>query len=434
MTDREWLARLEWFGIKLGLDTIGALVAALDHPERAYPVVHVAGTNGKGSVVAMLERVLRASGHRTGRYTSPHLVHLEERFAVDGEPVDPAELDRALSVVRRAVDSRALAHPDLPEPTYFEVTTAAAFEVFRRAAVDVAVVEVGLGGRFDATNVVSPVLSVITSVDFDHEVHLGRTLAAIAAEKAGIIKAGVPVVAGPLGSDALDVVSRTASAAGAPLHLVAEECRVEARSVGDGCREATFHTSRRTYGPVRLALRGDYQVGNAAIAVLAAEHLSDAGVTVHPDAIVTGLADARWPGRLEVITIGDRRITIDGAHNAAGAEALAAYLREAHPDGVPVVFGVMADKAIDAMIEAIAPLARPLVLTNAPGRRAATAEDLASRARRVMPSDLVLAVPDVGGALDIAWRHQRDIVVAGSLYLAGDVIARLDAETKRRRE
>ena len=153
MTEREWLARLEWFGIKLGLETIGELTTALGHPERAYPVVHVAGTNGKGSVVAMIERALRASNLRTGRYTSPHLVKLEERFAVDGRSVEPAELDRALAVVRGAVDARASAHPELPEPTYFEVTTAAAFEIFRSHHVDVAVVEVGLGGRFDATNV-----------------------------------------------------------------------------------------------------------------------------------------------------------------------------------------------------------------------------------------------------------------------------------------
>jgi len=434
MTDREWLARLEWFGIKLGLDTIGALAAALGHPDHAYPVVHVAGTNGKGSVVAMLERAIRASGRRTGRYTSPHLVRLEERFAIDGVPVEPAELDRALSIVRRAAESRALADPHLPAPTYFEVTTAAAFEVFRSAAVDVAVIEVGLGGRFDATNVVSPVLSVITSIDFDHEAHLGRTLGAIAGEKAGIIKPGVPVVVGPVGSEALDVVSRTAAAAGAPLHLVTEECRVEARSLGSGRREATFRTRRGTYGPVVLALRGNYQVANAAIAVVAADRLSELGLAMDPAAVVTGLADARWPGRLDVIEIGDRRITIDGAHNAAGAEALAAYLREAHPEGVPVVFGVMTDKAIDGMIAAIAPLARPLVVTRAPGRRAATAEDLASRARRVMPADCVLEEPDVGRALDTAWRHHRDIVAAGSLYLAGDIIARLDLETTRHRE
>jgi dihydrofolate synthase/folylpolyglutamate synthase len=425
MTDREWLARLEWFGIKLGLDTMGELTAALGHPERAYPVVHVAGTNGKGSVVAMIERALRAANLRTGRYTSPHLVHLEERFAVDGRPVEPAELDEALAVVRRAVDARASADPELPPPTYFEVTTAAAFEILRRHHVDVAVIEVGLGGRFDATNVVLPMLSVITSVDFDHEAHLGTTLAAIAGEKAGIIKPGVPVVAGSLASDALTVVEQTATRLAAPLHQSARECAAQAWPTGDGRQEARFETSRACYGPLTLSLRGAHQVHNAAVAVVALEHLAAAGIPLERDAIVTGLTDAEWPGRLQRVAVGERAVLVDGAHNPSGARALAAYLHETHASGVPIVFGVMADKAIDPMIEALAPFARPLVLTAARGRRATLAADLASRAMRVLPPEQVIAEPDVGRALEIAWRHAPEIVVAGSLYLAGEVLARL---------
>ena len=425
MTEREWLARLEWFGIKLGLDTIAELTAALGHPERAYPIVHVAGTNGKGSVVAMLEGALRASGHRTGRYTSPHLIHLEERFAVDGHPVEPSELDRALLVVRRELAARADRSPDLPEPTYFEATTAAAFEILRAAAVDVAVIEVGLGGRFDATNVVSPVISVITSVDFDHEAHLGTTRAAIAGEKAGIIKPGVPVVVGPLEADALEIVTSTAAGLGSPVHQVDRECQWESRTTGDGRREARFQTARGTYGPVTLGLRGAHQVRNAAVAIVALEQLAAAGLPVAREAIVSGLADADWPGRLQVVTLADRHVTIDGAHNPAGARALADYLREAHPAGLPIVFGVMADKAIDPMIEALAPLARPLVVTDAPGRRAASAAALTVRALRYLTQELVIAEPDIGRALEAAWRHGGEIAVAGSLYLAGNVIARL---------
>ena len=425
MTEREWLARLEWFGIKLGLDTIGDLTAALGHPERAYRVVHVAGANGKGSVVAMIERALRASNLRTGRYTSPHLVHLEERFAVDGRPVEPAELDRALAVVHGVVDARASAHPELPEPTYFEVTTAAAFEIFRSRHVDVAVVEVGLGGRFDATNVVLPMLSVITSIDFDHEAHLGTTLAAIAAEKAGIIKPFVPVVAGSLAGEALEIVEQTAGRVQAPLHQAARECAVQSRATGDGRREARFETPRSSYGPVTLSLRGAHQVDNAGVAVVALEYLAAAGIPLDRGAIVTGLADAHWPGRLQRVTIGERAVIVDGAHNPSGARALADYLRETHESGLPIVFGVMADKAIDPMIEALAPFARPLVVTAPPGRRATPAADLAARAARAMPPERVIAEPDVARALEIAWGHGREIVVAGSLYLAGDVLARL---------
>lgn len=423
--ERDWLARLEWFGIKLGLDTIGELTAALGHPERACPVVHVAGTNGKGSVVAMIERALRAANLRTGRYTSPHLVHLEERFAVDGRPVEPAELDRALAEVRRVVDPRATAHPQLPEPTYFEVTTAAAFDIFRNRQVEIAVVEVGLGGRFDATNVVQPMLSVITSIDFDHEAHLGTTLAAIAGEKAGIIKPRVPVVVGSLDGEALEIVERSAERLEAPLHIAPRECAVESRPADDGRREVRFQTRQSSYGPVTLGLRGAHQVENAAVAVVALEQLAAAGVPVDARAIAVGLAEAEWPGRLQRIAAGDRAAIVDGAHNPSGARALAAYLRETHASGLPIVFGVMADKAVDPMIEALAPLARPLIVTTAPGRRAMPASELACRATRLLAADDVIAESDVARALEIAWRHGREIAVAGSLYLAGDVLARL---------
>ena len=428
MTDREWLARLEWFGIKLGLGTTFELVAALHHPERAYPVLHVAGTNGKGSVVAMIARALEASGRRTGRYTSPHLVHLEERFAVDGTPVSPASLDRALAAVRGAVADRALRQPGTPEPTYFEVTTAAAFEIFRDAEVQVAVVEVGLGGRFDATNVVSPQVTVITSIDFDHEAHLGRTLESIAAEKAGIIKRGVPVVVGPLDAAALAVVTEVARAAGAPMVTTAGSSRVEAAPAAGGRREVVIHTERGRYGPLTLALAGNHQVDNAAVAVLALELLDQRGLHVTTADIVAGLSDLRWPGRLDMRHLGDRSVLVDGAHNPSGARALADYLGEVFPDGLPIVFGVMADKVVEPMLAQLARFARPLVLTRAPGRRAADPETLAAVARSLaLPPDVVVA-PDIGAALDLAWRHGPTIVVAGSLYLAGDVLRRIESD------
>lgn len=425
MTDREWLAGLEWFGIKLGLATIGEIASSLGHPERAYPVIHVAGTNGKGSVAAMVARALQASGRRTGRYTSPHLIQLEERFAIDSEMVSRAEFDRALAAVRRMVDQRGQHHPELPPPTYFEVTTAAAFEIFRAARVEVAVVEVGLGGRFDATNVVSPIVTVITSVDLDHEVHLGTTLEAIAGEKAGIIKPGVPVVVGPLDEGAFSVVSKAASAGRAPMIPFEQACRVGERALGDGRREVVIRTEEATYGPVTLALRGRHQVTNAAVAVLTLEAARRAGLAVTPDDVVTGLRDTRWPARLDLVSVGDRSVLVDGAHNPAGARALAEYLREVSPDGLPIVFGLMADKAAEPMLSALAPLAVPLVVTRAPGRRAADPDALAEIAGRLVPTPSLIVEPDIGRALAAAWRHQPTIVVAGSLYLAGDVLARI---------
>ena len=217
MDSRAWLAHLEQFGIKLGLDTIAAIAGALGHPERACPVLHVAGTNGKGSVSAMVAHALTSSGLVTARYTSPHLVRLEERFAVDGRPVPGASLDTALDQVRNAVGQLQSAGTLTVEPTFFEATTAAGFVLFREAGADIAVVEVGLGGRHDATNIVAPLVTAITSVDFDHEAQLGTTLSSIASEKAGTIKPGVPVVVGPLPEQARAVVETVARERAAPV-------------------------------------------------------------------------------------------------------------------------------------------------------------------------------------------------------------------------
>ena len=218
MSPRERLFALEQFGIKLGLGNITALVEALNRPDRAFPIVHIAGTNGKGSVTAMVERGLRAAGHRTGRYTSPHLAQIEERVAIDGEPVDSETFNRVTSEVLEVVD-RLRASGTLEQlPTFFEATTAMAFEVFRQRHVTAGVIEVGLGGRYDATNVVTPAVTAITSIAFDHERHLGSSLESIAFEKAGIIKAGVPVVVGPMAAEPRRVIDDVARAAGARRH------------------------------------------------------------------------------------------------------------------------------------------------------------------------------------------------------------------------
>ena len=265
MTPLERLFALEQFGIKLGLDNIRTLLAALDHPERAWPSIHIAGTNGKGSVAAMVERGLRAAGLKTGRYTSPHLDRIEERVAIDGQPVDSATFDAVTADVFDAVDRlldeslpRAEAPGEACRPTFFEVSTAIAFEIFRRAQVDVAVVEVGLGGRFDATNVLTPAITAITSIAFDHERHLGHTLSDIAFEKAGIAKPGVPLVIGRLPEEAAARIAKVAHEVGAPL--------VDAHAA----------TTDRKYPPLTLALPGRHQLDNAAVAVAILERWSTA--------------------------------------------------------------------------------------------------------------------------------------------------------------
>lgn len=422
---RAWLTHLEQFGIKLGLETISAMMEALGHPERACPVLHVAGTNGKGSVSAMAAAALTAAGVPCGRYTSPHLIHVEERFAIGGRQVAPASLDAALGAVRDAVERLRAAGTLAVEPTYFEATTAAAFLIFRAAAVRAAVVEVGLGGRFDATNVVRPLVTAITSVDMDHEAQLGPTLAAIAGEKAGTIKRGVPVVVGPLAPEARAAVEQAARAQDAPIVDSHADTRVDA--YGRGRPVVTITTPSAIYGPLRLALAGRHQIANAVVAVRLLETAAVRGLPVDRRAIERGLTEVRWPARLETIDTPRGQAIVDGAHNPAGARALASYLDDVHPGGLPLVFGAMRDKSLEEMLTALAPRARPLVLTHAPGGRAAAPADLAGVLAASHPGMAVLVEPDVGAALELAWDHGRTIAVAGSLYLAGDVLARLGA-------
>jgi dihydrofolate synthase/folylpolyglutamate synthase len=429
MDDRDWLTRLELFGIKLGLDTITAILDDLGRPYQAYPVIHIAGTNGKGSVAAMVSHALAAAGHRTGRYTSPHLVSLEERFAVDGTSVSPDRFDAALARVRDAVTRLTKRGELTVEPTFFEVTTAVAFEIFRNMKVEIAVVEVGLGGRLDATNVVTPVVTAITSIDVDHEAQLGTSIAAIAREKAGIIKPGVPVVVGDLNDEAATVIAAVASTERAPV-VSSASADVRICGAAHGQYELTVRTDRDAqaplprYGPVLLGLRGRHQVGNAVVATLILDRLRGGPVSVDREAVEAGLRDARWPGRLDLVAIDGRTVLVDGAHNPAGAKALASYLSEVHPERLPIVFGVMADKHAREMLAELAPVARPLILTRAPGKRGADPSTLAPMVGGA--SAAIIVEPDIERALAAAWSANEAIAVAGSLYLAGEVYRLLD--------
>jgi dihydrofolate synthase/folylpolyglutamate synthase len=279
MTPLQRLLALEQFGIKLGLDNIRVILAALGHPERAWKSIHIAGTNGKGSVAAMVERGLRAAGLTTGRYTSPHLHRIEERVAIDGQAVDAATFEAVTAHVLDVIDASTMMGALKVPPTFFEVSTAIAFEIFKRAGVDVAVVEVGLGGRFDATNVLSPAITAITSIAFDHERHLGHTLSDIAFEKAGIAKPGVPLVIGRLPPEAASRIAKVARQIEAPIF------------------DAHATTTDRKYPPLNLSLRGRHQLENAAVAVAILERWSMAVSHVPTEAIVTGLTQCEWPAR-----------------------------------------------------------------------------------------------------------------------------------------
>ena len=396
-----YLFSLEQFGIKFGLDNIFALVARLGHPERAFRTIHVAGTNGKGSVTAMVDTALRAAGHRSARFTSPHLVDLTERFVIDGRAVSRDALFDAIADVRQAIDALRDEGILAVQPTFFEVTTAVAFELFRRAGVEVAVVEVGLGGRLDATNVVSPMATAITSIAFDHQLYLGSTLREIAIEKAGIIKPGVPVVVGVLDPEAAAAIDEVARERGAEV----------------------IRTSPGEVEGFTIGLRGSHQRANAAVARTLLAVVDARGLAVPPAAIATGLATVEWPGRLDWRRLADgREALLDAAHNPAGAVALASYLKDLPGPALPLVFAAMRDKDIRDMLSVLLPVTSRLVVTRAPMARSADPSAILTLARGIAPSLDMSAEASVGAALDRAWRASSRIVVAGSIFLLGEVI------------
>jgi dihydrofolate synthase / folylpolyglutamate synthase len=432
-----YLARRVRFGMKFGLETMRALVAEMGHPERACPSLLVAGTNGKGSVAAYCDAALRASGLRTGRYTSPHLVRVNERITVDGRDITDRDFATAVRAVRDAAERLVRRGVLQAHPTFFEVLTAAAFAHFRRRRVDVAVLEVGLGGRLDATNVADPVASAIVSVDFDHEVYLGRTLAAIAGEKAGVMRAGRVTVVGPLSAEARRAVLARARETGALVVLARHGARVarsrEPRPASnrDGATERIDLRTPTADYPALRPLPGAHQRDNLLVAIRLLEEALREGLPVDLRAVPGAVARTRWPGRLERVP-GDPPLVLDGAHNPAGARALAAYL-----DGGPpfvLVFGAMADKDVPGLARELFPRAREIVLTRPRVSRAASPDELLRRAGRL--ASRARLEPSVARALALARRlARRDgpgtvVVVAGSLYLVGAVKALLEREQR----
>jgi dihydrofolate synthase/folylpolyglutamate synthase len=420
------LYRLEAFGIKLGLENITRLTDALGHPERQFRSLHVAGTNGKGSVTAMAHAGLRAAGVRAARYTSPHLAHITERFVVDDAPVTPADFEAVAADVLETADRLRASGIMRAAPTFFEATTVIGFELFRRARVEVAVIEVGLGGRFDATNVIEPLAGAITTIGFDHQQYLGHTVGDIAFEKAGIIKPGMTVVAGRLPPEAMAVVRQVCADRHAL--LVETDALAFQSTMVDGHARLSLRTASAAYGPLTLALRGEHQVGNAIVAVALLEVAARAGVPIGTADIERGLVEATWPARLELLRLDSgKHVLLDAAHNADGAEALAAYLRGWHPGGGPcLVVGIMRDKDVDLILRALLPVASSIVVTAASTPRALPAAELAARVSAValelgldVPPPIV--EPDPEEALSAALSRSHGVCVAGSIFLVGAV-------------
>jgi dihydrofolate synthase/folylpolyglutamate synthase len=411
------------FGVRLGLARTRALLAAVGSPEQGLRGALIGGTNGKGSTQAMVASILRAAGLRVGQTPKPHLVSYRERIVVDGRAIDASNLDAVLAEVLSAADRVERRHGP---PTEFEVLTTAAFLWLRRSNVDIAIIEVGLGGRLDATNAWDGGVAAITNVGLDHTEYLGTTVEAIAREKAAIIKRGDLAVTGAVGG-ALTVIRRRAGRMGVPLRVVAPLPLVATGM--DGLRVV-----HEDLGELRLAMLGAHQATNAAVALGVIEALAEAGIAeVAPDAIRRGLAEARWPGRLEALRVEGVDVLLDGAHNVDGARALAEALRTLEPEGaarpVTLILGILADKDVAGMVEAlrVAPVLREArVLTTSVPDSPRTLDpqalaDLWGAAARPTAS--------ADEALEQGLEHAADdgglLVVAGSLYLVGHARGRL---------
>jgi dihydrofolate synthase/folylpolyglutamate synthase len=411
----EYLYALKGAGLKFGVDRMRDLSAALGHPERAYPVVHIAGTNGKGSVSAMVEAIFRAAGYKTGLYTSPHLVKLGERVQVNRCILSEAEIVAFANELVPIAEKLGANGPD-DYPSFFEFMTAMAFLQFARQRVDAGVIEVGLGGRLDATNVVQPEVTVITSIGYDHMEQLGNELTQIAREKAGIVKPGRPLVIGRLPEDAEAVIREVARAQGAPVRSVREE-------FGD---EIAHYP--------RTNLEGDYQRWNAATATLVARELRGRFPRLDEAAVSRGLQHVSWTGRWERTTLGGRALILDASHNPEGAEVLESNLRRlvAETGRAPIVItGALGEFRARALLDVIGRYAREVYLVPPHQARACSYEELERLApvevrNRLRRATLELVFPTarscaVGEADDV-------VVVTGSIYLLGEVLAHIQPE------
>ena len=411
----EWIIGLRYAGEKHGLENMRALLDELDHPETGLKYIHVAGTNGKGSTCAMLERMLRENGYKIGLYTSPYLMRFPERIRVNGIPIGDEALVRHANRVRACAER--LVQRDI-KPTTFELITAVAMCCFAEESVDIAVIEVGLGGRFDSTNFILPEVALIAPIGFDHMKQLGNTLAEIAFEKAGIIKPGVPVVIAPQFDEAREVLHRACAERGAPLTDLADlPPTIEWERVqGSAFLWEGFHAE--------IGLAGRHQIENATLALTGTRLLIEAGWAIDMEKTVAGLKKARWPGRVEWL---DDQLLIDGAHNPHGARALVEYAKVHFKDReIVLVLGMMRGKAVEECMAIFAEVANRAIATRIDYPRAATTEQLYEAL--VACGITAYVDEDIFRAIQTARAMAGEdgvVIVCGSLYLVGDVRLKL---------
>lgn len=400
------------FGVHLGLERIQQLLANLGNPHHKVPIIHVAGTNGKGSVCAYLSSILTEAGYRVGRYTSPHLVNWTERICLNEQPVSPEQLKELLLQVQNAISE------DAESPTQFEVITAAAWLYFAQSEVDIAVVEVGLGGRLDATNVCDrPLVTIITSISREHWQQLGPTLADIAKEKAGILKPGCPAVVGQLPPSALSVVRSRIIELGCPF-----VCPQPAREL------ATAKTRKALYDGIEysLPLLGEIQLTNSALALAALQILQQQGWEISPQAIASGMAKTKWPGRMQWKSWRNYQLLIDGAHNPAAAVALRSFVDTLDHKYVTWVMGMLSTKDHADIFKALLRQNDELYLVPVPDHSSANPTELATLAQNICPLAACHTYPDLITALEAAVSSKKLIVLCGSLYLVGHFLGNLE--------
>ncbi|NBG86953.1 bifunctional folylpolyglutamate synthase/dihydrofolate synthase [Isachenkonia alkalipeptolytica] len=408
------------FGKKIGLTNIRELLHRLGNPEKELKIIHVAGTNGKGSVSSFIHGGLKAAGYQVGLFTSPYLETFRERMQINGEKISEEHLVRSTEKVKEKIQE--MVQEGKHHPSEFEVVTAIALDYFHRQSVDFLVLEVGLGGRFDATNGVErPILSIITNIGYDHTEYLGDTLAKIAYEKAGIIKEKIPVILYPQEQEAMEQIREIANAKEAPILPVDFSSLIlEGASLGE--QHFSIKVGRQEYNALSIRLLGSYQIYNSITALTALEYLKSTGqVSYDPSMIREGFYHTRWPGRFEILRKKPLTI-IDGAHNPQAAKALTETLKQHLPKAsITFVIGMLLDKDIQSFLEEIAPLGARFVLTKPFGPRAAEAEDLQEMLRAYEKP--MYPEPRVSEAIDKAYAitgEEEVIVLVGSLYMIGE--------------
>ena len=388
----QWLFGTQNRGVKLGLENVRRLLMALGEPQNELQFVHIAGTNGKGSVCAMIDSICRCAGVRTGLFTSPHLIRFNERIQVSGTPISDEAVVHGIDKVRRFIDERF-------HPTFFEITTALAFDHFRKQGVELVVLETGLGGRLDATNVVCPLVSVLTSIDLDHQNWLGKSLAQIATEKGGIIKPGIPVVSAPQHPEVRVALERIAEERSAPITFVENPLNEQ-----------------------NVALAGSHQRLNAAVAKVA---IQQAAIGAAPRAVREGLADMHWPGRFQRF---DDQLILDGAHNPAATKQLIQTWEECvKPQRATIIFGGLRDKDLESMISTLSHLAARFLIVPVRSNRTASTEEIARFVPKHLPCTQCLSAEK---ALALARSFEDQILVTGSLFLVGEILSILDLAQK----